>query len=290
MTLSQASACCRKSVKGVVIMYKELSVNFHLTERCNMACGYCFNHRHHTVRATPEQQQKIVTQLCHYGFSKISFVGGEPTLEPYLATLLQICKSFGKTTMLITNGSMLPQRGDCLKFCDWVGLSVDSLSIETNTRIGRRFPKHLAYRDICKVIHEYGCRLKVNTVVSRLNKDEYMHKFIEESRPERWKVLQVTKIEGQNDATFENFMVSQKNFENFVKRHAEFDSILVPESTENIIDSYLMLDHAGCFISNSRQIYQRSPSILEIGVQEALKFINFDNTKYINRNAVYNWS
>jgi len=271
-------------------MYKELSVNFHLTERCNMACGYCFNHSHETVRATHEQQQEIVAQLCRHGFSKVSFVGGEPTLEPHLANLLQICKNFGKTTMLITNGSMLHQVRDCLKYCDWVGLSVDSLSTETNTMIGRRLPESLTYRQIVDVIHESGCRLKVNTVVSRLNKDESMHKFIAESRPERWKVLQVTKIEGQNDTGFEKFAVSQKEFAGFVKRHAEFNGILVPERTENIINSYLMLDHAGCFISNSKQIYRKSPPILKTGVQAALKFINFDNAKYINRNAVYSWS
>jgi len=271
-------------------MYRNLSVNFHLTERCNMVCGYCFNHRHNTVRATPEQQRKIITQLCDYGFSKISFVGGEPTLEPCLASLLHICKRFGKTTMLITNGSLLHNRRDCLRLCDWVGLSVDSLARETNAMIGRCLPEPVTYRRIADVIHEAGCRLKINTVVSRLNKYESMHEFIGASRPERWKVLQVTKIEGQNDTDFEKFAVSPKEFEGFVKRHAEFDSIIVPENTENMLNSYLMLDHAGCFIGNSKQIYKKSPSILEIGVPAALAFIDFDSAKYINRKAIYKWS
>jgi radical S-adenosyl methionine domain-containing protein 2 len=271
-------------------MYKELSVNFHLTARCNMACRYCFNHRHDTQCATSEQQQEIVARLCHYGFSKISFVGGEPTLVPHLTDLLRLCKSMGKTTMLITNGGLLHQQRDCLAHCDWVGLSVDSLSAKTNALIGRNLPASTTYRQIVELIHNAGCKLKINTVVSRLNKDEGMHRFMDFSRPQRWKVLQVTKVQGQNEANFQNFAVSKGEFLSFVKRHVKFKGIIVPECSEDMIDSYLMLDHAGCFMSNSKHIYQKSPSILDVDVQAALEFVNFNHAKHINRNAKYDWS
>lgn len=271
-------------------MYKNLAVNFHLTTRCNMHCGYCFNRSHATMCATFEQQQKIVAKLCSYGFSKISFVGGEPTLMPHLPALMRRCKELEKTSMLITNGSTLLQRPECLEFCDWVGLSIDSLSDETNVAIGRCLPDGVSYGQIINTIRDAGCRLKINTVVSRLNKDESMSKFIEESGAERWKILQVTKVSGQNDLDFQNYAVSNDSFESFLKRHDRLKGIIAAEYTEDIIDSYLMLDHAGCFISNSENSYLKSSSILEIGVDEAITYANFNYSKHISRSAVYDWS
>ncbi len=45
-------------------------------------------------------------------------------------------------------------------------------------------------------LHQYGIRVKLNTVVTRLNYQEDMSAFVRRVRPERWKVFQVLPVDG----------------------------------------------------------------------------------------------
>ena len=51
-------------------------------------------------------------------------------------------------------------------------------------------------------------RVKINTVVTRTNLMEDLSDFIVEARPERWKLLQVLPVEGQNDRLVGEHVVS----------------------------------------------------------------------------------
>ena len=71
------------------------SVNFHLWEPCNMKCKYCFATfkdvkqsilpKGHLPKA---EAIEIVKELAEYGFKKITFAGGEPTLCKWLPDLI----------------------------------------------------------------------------------------------------------------------------------------------------------------------------------------------------------
>ena len=272
-------------------MYEELPVNFHLERMCNMACGYCFNRglSAHSPPPSRKEQIAIVRLLCSYGFSKISFVGGEPTLCPWLPELLQVCREHGVTSMLITNGSKLEKSPHLLDACDWVGLSIDSFHAETNQAIGRGAPEPLDYDVIIDLIKKSPCRLKINTVVSRLNMTENMTDSIAHAVPERWKVMQVTKIEGQNSVNFRDYSITGEEFSCFVVRHNSLDKILVKETSDDMYGSYLMIDPYGCFIDNSLWFYKRSHPILSVGIAAALRETAFSVTKFKNRNGAYIW-
>ena len=47
--------------------------------------------------------------------------------------------------------------------------------------------------ELCGLIRKYApeCRIKINTVVSALNKDEVMSAFIDEITADRWKILRM---------------------------------------------------------------------------------------------------
>lgn len=248
-----------------------------------MVCNYCFNHEH-TLRPEIEKQRKIVEMLCHYGYSKISFVGGEPTLCPWLPELAHICKSNNVTTMLITNGKALTNVD--LSAFDWVGLSIDSFNAATNKLIGRT--GELDYFEICDYVKNNSCRLKVNTVVSKFNIDENFEQAINAIAPERWKVLQVLTIKGKNDENANGYRISDEEFTDFIRKHASVRAIC-PEYSHDMLNSYLMIDHCGSFIDNNDGIYRKSKPITEVGVESALSEINFDLDKFYKRNAVYNW-
>ena len=72
------------------------SCNFHLWEPCNMRCGFCFATFQDVKQEMnlpkghlPEENCiLVVDRIAEFGFEKINFVGGEPTLCPWLPDLI----------------------------------------------------------------------------------------------------------------------------------------------------------------------------------------------------------
>lgn len=278
------------------------SVNFHLWEPCNMRCKFCFATFQDVKQSIlpkghlPKNEAiAVVQKLVDFGFQKITFAGGEPTLCPWLTDLLKTAKQGGLTTMIVTNGSKLSL--DFLKrnkpFLDWIAISIDSLSEATNLDIGRavcgkRVLTEKDYLSTIEQIKQYGYRLKINTVVNQKNYLEDMNSFLLKASPERWKVLQVLPIQGQNDKYIDSFSITPKEFEVFLKRHSTIDCI-VPESNTQIKGSYLMIDPAGRFFDNIKGFHRYSLAINLVGVENALIEMDYDLEKFTARGGNYDW-
>ena len=90
------------------------SINFHLWQPCNYRCKFCFA-RFQDVKSSvlpkghlsKEDSIKVVNKNVDHGFEKITFVGGEPLLCPWLDELICIAKAGGLTSMVVTNGHTL---------------------------------------------------------------------------------------------------------------------------------------------------------------------------------------
>lgn len=281
------------------------SVNFHLWEPCNMRCKFCFATFTDVKESIlpkghlpKEQATQLIKELAQFGFEKITFAGGEPTLCPWLSELIQTAKSHGMTTMIVTNGSGLTK--DFLlknqSFLDWIALSVDSTSSTTNFDLGRAIAGNriIASEDYIRLVqqiksYEYG--LKINTVVNQLNLEEDFTDFIEIAQPKRWKILQVMPVAGQNDFKVDQLMVSIPQFDSFVRRHQSLKMVttLIPESCELISGSYAMVDPAGRFFDSTVGKHTYSDSILNLGVEEAYNQVRVFQSKFQARNGKYNW-
>lgn len=279
------------------------SVNFHLWEPCNMRCGFCFA-TFQDVKQTvlpkghlpKDDALRIVKLLADAGFQKITFAGGEPTLCPWLTELIVEAKNAGMTTMIVTNGtgltnSFLKQNREYL---DWIAISIDSISPETNMASGRAIsgnrPLSLAqYQLLIAQIHQFGYNLKINTVVNRLNYLEDLNEFIRFANPKRWKVLQALPIVGQNDRKIDAFKISQQEFNFFLHTHRKLHHLLVPETNSQILGSYVMVDPAGRFFDNSEERHRYSMPILEVGAKQALTQVHYDALKFQDRGGIYDW-
>lgn len=246
-----------------------------------------------------EQMIQIVRKLGEFGFEKITFAGGEPTLCPWLSDLIKVAKEVGMTTMLVTNGSLLldsnfleENRGTL----DWIAISIDSTNQDTNLQIGRALNGKQAlsreeYKQLVSKIKEIGYKLKINTVVCRHNVTEDFTEFIQYAKPERWKILQVLSVSGQNDGKVEPFMISEEEFQRFVERHKRLGSVtkIVSETNSDMKGSYVMIDPAGRFFDNTGDAYRYSDPILEIGVEQAYRQMNYDAKKFVKRGGQYSW-
>lgn len=242
-------------------------------------------------------QFKLIEMLAKSKlFKKINFAGGEPTLIPYLHELIIHAKKCGLTTSIVTNGSQIDMKWieRIALYLDIIGLSIDSIDDETNIKSGRsqagkviKTEHIIEIANACKI---FGVHLKVNTVVSRYNQHETLTNLINTIRPFRWKILQVTKIEEQNDSQFDEIKISSEEFQNYCERNRKgiLPEITVIEESANLIQgSYLMIDQLGRFYDSYESKHNYSQKILEVGVETALKQVWVDKSKFEKRGGHY---
>jgi radical S-adenosyl methionine domain-containing protein 2 len=283
------------------------AVNYHLWEPCNMRCKFCFATFKDVKQAIlpkghlPEEDAiRVVEELARLGFKKITFAGGEPTLCNWLSRLIQTAKSYGLTTMIVTNGTGLSD--DFLTknraYLDWIALSVDSVNKVTNEDSGRAIVGKKAlslddYKNIVDKIKAYGYGLKINTVVHAKNHEEDLTEFLQYANPIRWKVFQVLPIVGQNDGKVDEFILTKKQFDNFNSRHEhlQHEGIkIVIENNDAMKGSYAMVDPAGRFYDNAKGKHNYSKPILSVGAEIAIQQVDYSTEKFKNRGGEYDWT
>ena len=193
------------------------------------------------------------------GFDKINFAGGEPILCPWLPDLIRRARELGLTTSIVTNGSFVTSewldRVD--GSLDWAAVSIDTVNPAGLKRMGRTTrvgPMSEAdYLQVIDLLRQHGIRLKINTVVTRINYNEVLAGFIVKARPERWKLLQVLPVRGQNDGVVDNLVITNEEFAHYVERNRNVESsgiVVVPECNDLMTGSYVMVDPAGRFFDN----------------------------------------
>jgi radical S-adenosyl methionine domain-containing protein 2 len=278
---------------------RALTVNFHFLHECNFSCKFCFatfddwKHTGEFRPLTHEGRMKVVGELGRT-FTKITFAGGEPTLEPRLPDMLQMAKSQGALTNIVTNGSKVTPAwvNDNQVLIDFLTLSADSDRPETHVRLGRATRQNVSlsaqhYIDIGRAALRLGMKLKLNSVVTTVNQDEDIASFVRAVAPIRWKILQAMPIPGQNDRYIHSLIPPMDKFWQYVKRHEEALSgsgiRVVPETIEDIRTSYIMVDPTGRFFDDSKGRYQYSRPILDVGLEAAFGDVVFNLDKFTGR-------
>lgn len=278
---------------------KALTANFHFLHECNFRCKFCFatfddwKHAGEFRPLTQEGRMKVVGELGRM-FTKVTFAGGEPMLEPKLPDMLRMAKSQGALTNIVTNGSKLTSAwlDDNHTLIDFLTLSADSDRPETHVRLGRATRRNVPlsaqhYIGIGAAALRLGMKLKLNTVVTTANQDEDISAFVRAVAPMRWKILQAMPIPGQNDRYIDALIPPQEKFWQYVKRHEEALSRsgirVVPETIEDIRTSYIMVDPAGRFFDDSKGRYQYSRPILDVGLDAAFGDVVFNLDKFNGR-------
>ena len=289
-------------IKPEVEIYSEpktpKSVNYHFTRLCNYSCGFCFHTQKTSYILPLEKAIYGLKLLKEAGTQKINFAGGEPFTHPnFLGELIRQCKeNIGiNKVSVITNGSLVKRSffEKFGKYIDVFGVSCDSFIAETNIKIGRgrkgdNVKKLFELRELCK---EYNIKFKLNTVVCSYKKDENMVENIKKLDPYRWKIFQVLLVKGENEGgdklrDVTRFQITNEEFEQFKKRHEEL-RCMVPESNDSMKSSYLILDEYMRFLDKGDGEEIHSESILDVGVNKALKAIYYDEKEFIKRKGDY---
>lgn len=270
-----------------------------------MKCKFCFA-TFQDVKTTvlpkghlsKTQSLKVIDKIIDAKYEKITFAGGEPTLCPWLDELIIKAKNGGLTTMVVTNGARLSDKflNKVHNYLDWVTLSIDSINEETMIRTGRVERKGALTENfllqLTRNILKRKIRLKLNTVVTSENYTENLSKFVIKMKPERWKIMQVLPVSGQNDNSVESLLIDSTKFAEYVNKNSIVESFgikIISENNEAMKGSYIMLDPAGRFFDNVNKKYKYSRPILEVGIEKAFSEIRVSSKKFIERGGIYDW-
>jgi radical S-adenosyl methionine domain-containing protein 2 len=261
-----------------------------------MRCAHCFARFDDAGHGNLPRDLAIqVVRELGRGFERITFVGGEPTLCPWLLDLCFNARDVGMSVGLVTNGWRLAREPAylhrMLPHLDWLGLSIDSLDPAINAQIGRtvrgQTVEIVALQGLARATRDARIFLKVNTVVQRANANEDMRTGLQAIRPDRWKVLQVLPVLGQNDLEYASCAVSRTEFLDFVDRHRDLESagvVIVPEDHAAMTESYAMVDPAGYAFDNADGRYRYSARpVHEVGWENAFAEIRLDVARFRER-------
>lgn len=130
-------------------------------------------------------------------------------------------------------------------------------------------------------------------MVTQANWDDDLTEFITKVRPERWKLLQLLPMGGQNDGEIGELTVTPEQFSRYVACNRRVEKLginVVAESNDLTNDSYVMGDPAGRFFDNSSGSHTYSRPILEAEVAAALRDVSVDPRKFRLRDGMYDWS
>jgi radical S-adenosyl methionine domain-containing protein 2 len=278
----------------------QMVYNWHITERCNYACKYCFAkwnkpeeiyYNHELVNKIFKElsQKEVISKKVNENVTsiRINFAGGEPLIldKNIFDKIIMRAKKRGFETSLITNGFLLEFHSEIFKHLDIIGISIDSLDENICKNIGRCSGKnYLSKEKLDKIVRKIRLnnpriRIKFNTVVSEHNYNTNIIEQLQTFEPNRIKILRQLPFNGEKGITDEQF-------EQFLNINAKFikQKNVVIENKNDITQSYLMIDPLGRFFQNGNENgYNYSQPIYDIGLKKALSQINFNKEKFMKR-------
>ncbi len=302
----------QRNIVGESELQKQIkitAVNFHFTRMCNYSCGFCFHTAKTSHVESLENAKRIIRMLREKGSEKINFAGGEPFLPQYRNMLGEMVK-FAKiecefpSVSIISNGVYVTTKWfeTYGKYIDILGVSCDSFKENVNKIIGRGKGDHIQHvRRAAALCNQFGVLFKLNTVVNRYNWDENMSELVSELKPFRWKIFQVLSLAGENMGAnalrnVDRFLISSVEFETFVRKHREGiedPTILKVETNDVMQASYILVDEYGRFLDSSLGGKQATESMLDVGIDKALRQLTsskgggFNEMAFVERDGNY---
>ncbi|KAI0317324.1 hypothetical protein OF83DRAFT_1058879 [Amylostereum chailletii] len=275
--------------QNVASKFVPLSVNYFPHRKCNYRCDFCFHTTKNLSILPLEEAKRGLRLLTEAGMKKLNISGGEPFLQPtFIGEVFKFCKTeLGlESCSVVNNGSKVTEKwlDSYGQYLDVMAISCDSFDPDTNIALGRA--------DNGKGTHIR----RVFLVAECLNWEEDMNPAIDELAPFRWKVFQVLLLDGENTGVdtkslrdARNLVITNDQFQEFLRRH-QGQNCLVPEDNSAMKDSYLNLDESMRFLDCRDGGKSPGRSLLDVGVDEALKGAGFDEQAFVARGGIFDWS
>ncbi|RXJ89183.1 radical SAM protein [Arcobacter sp. CECT 8983] len=282
---------------------KEITINWHIIQKCNYKCYYCFAKYEKSKRKEIHYSKKEIEILLNKIYKtfnsnykdydiRLNIAGGEPTLSKNLGFIIETAYRIGFNVSIITNSSILTTMfiKSYAKYLSMFAISIDSINRDNNIKIGRvqKEKSHeisQVFRNI-ELLRNFNkdLKIKINTVVNKHNYNEYLGNFINLIKPDKWKIFQALSINS------DEIHCNEAQYKTFLQNHKDLKVSTFTESNDEMIDSYIMIDPHGRFYQNTNGTYTYSKSILDITENEIAKCFNVDMNKYNERYEENNYA
>lgn len=114
-------------------MKKYRKIYIEITNVCNLNCSFCPKTARQPCVMTVEKFRQAARMLKDRGQNFYLHVMGEPTAHPQFGAILDICREYGMTVNITTNGSLLDKTGDMMLKSSVRMVSVSLHSFEANS-------------------------------------------------------------------------------------------------------------------------------------------------------------
>ncbi|MFH0753224.1 MAG: radical SAM protein [Candidatus Omnitrophota bacterium] len=152
--------CFRQRIPFILILL--------VTERCNLKCPYCWIRNSPDIYAKELSTDKIkdlIRQFHQLGTRYLSVLGGEPLLRQDLAEILRFARSLGMMVDVVTNGLLIHQQIEALKYCNIVGVSLAG-SAEAHDKDRGAGTHQRIIRNI-ELLRANNIRVRFNTTITQ---------------------------------------------------------------------------------------------------------------------------
>ncbi|MDD2870377.1 MAG: radical SAM protein [Candidatus Gracilibacteria bacterium] len=155
--------------------YKRLEIYVGWT--CNQKCTYCMEfpnmEKNWTKKVTKYDILKKLIKYKKKGYNHVTYLGGEPFIQPVFLDALMLGKKLGYTILVTTNASTLhivSQASKYLPKIDELILSVEAIDRETQQKISRT-NVYVQWEKVFENIYTFwkGAYLKANIVITKDN-------------------------------------------------------------------------------------------------------------------------
>ncbi len=243
------------------------SVDWWITSRCNLACDFCYGPV--PGRDPVERRPEILNALAASSARVVTFCGGEPLLVRKIDKYAAVLAQRGKSTVLNTNGHLLPTRFDQgfpLTDFDLVGISIEGSTPAVHRDMrGKNADLDKVIEAARLVKKEPGVSLKLATVVSGVNRDDLpaLAGTVRELGPDVWRLYQYSSRGDQNVGQQRHWL-PEEEFQRLVTTAIELAApVPAAPSTEAETEGCLIVDPDGNVLQPAGAAYVRHGNCLE---------------------------
>lgn len=253
-----------------------ITFNLHFTDLCDFSCKHCF-----VTKQGKELSLKeiccIVDKIAIYAYEtktkvRINLAGGEPLISKNIQSIIDYIYSKEIEVSIITNGNGLTKQfiehnKDKLSM---IGISIDSLKHDTNCIMERcEKGKTISEEEMvekCLWIKTNGIKLKINTCITSLNKDENLCEFYKKVNPNRIKILRVLSDKPKDNL----YVITDKEWENVQRKYKDLGAVF--EDNDYMRENYIIIDSSANLTKNN--LHYSNNSLLNKDIYECLKSLN----------------
>lgn len=211
-------------------------ISWHLVNRCNRRCKYCFRWDVPCKELTTQQVISIINDFEKIGTRVIIFSGGESLLRDDIGEIINYCRSKNIFTGLTSNGSLVS-----LKINEIKNLNILKLSLDGPKEINDFLRGDGSYDDVMTAVEfgkKHGLKIKFNTTLSKYNLsciDFILQKAKELDIKVKFQPLSHIHTSGKN---IDFLLPEEKDYKDAIKK-----LIYLKKSNKYIINSFSALGY-----------------------------------------------